>query len=114
MTSLADKSLDELIDQLFRDPTWHAIRIFNGAYSGSNHLACVARDASTAMVDQLVAEASPSAKLRNVLIQALSCNPPHAQPAAWDGAYTDDLADAWSDEQQKTPTVIDDFDDILG
>lgn len=116
MTSLADKSLEELIDQLFRDPTWHAIRIFNGKYQGNGPLlACVARDHSTSMVDQLTGEASPSAKLRNVLIQALTLNQPHAQPADWDGGYTDDLSDAWLEEQQKTqPAPADDFDDILG
>jgi hypothetical protein len=115
MTSSAEPTLDELIDRLFEDKTWHAIRLFNGKHpnSGGGNLACIARDHSTATVDQLPTDASPSAKLRNVLTAALKLKPPHADPPKWDGGYTDDLADEWLDEQFKNQPV-DDFDDILG
>lgn len=117
MTSSAEPTLDELIDRLFADRTWHAIRIFNGNHpnSGGGNLACVARDHATATVDQLPTDARPSAKLRNVLMHALNLKPPHANPPAdWNGAYTDDLADEWSDEQFTKSQPVDDFDDILG
>jgi hypothetical protein len=119
MTSSADKTLEELIDEVFRDRTWHAIRIFNGNYRGAvgYHLASLSRDHATATVDQLAADAPASAKLRCLLEHALRLKRPHAnpqpQPPACDGAYTDELSDAWLDEQFQ-PTSNDEFDDILG
>lgn len=113
MTSLADKTLDELIDRVFSDDTWHAIRVFNGRHpiSGGSTMACVARDHTTAMVDQLLHDARPSEKLRSLLLHALKLTLPHANPQKWDGAYTNDLSDEWLEEQQK---LDDEFDDILG
>lgn len=54
------RTLEELIDEAISSGQWHSIRIFNGVVS-------MGRDQVTFTVDQLSAEAAPSAKLRWLL-----------------------------------------------
>ncbi|NSZ73927.1 hypothetical protein G6L74_09260 [Agrobacterium tumefaciens] len=68
-------SLEELIDLAMSNGEWHSIRIFNGKMSGGGNMVSMGRDHSTFVVDDLAPEASPSQKLRRVLLQVLKSTP---------------------------------------
>lgn len=89
-------SLDEMIDQLLSGKDWHSIRIFNiKASGGDGYLVSLGRDQATFVVDTLVADAPPSAKLRQVLSDNLRLRV-HIEP------------------KPVAPVRQLDFDDILG
>lgn len=70
-----EMSLEDLIDLAMSNGDWHSIRIFNGKMSGGGNTVSMGRDHSSFVVDQLAPEASPSQKLRHLLLQVLKATP---------------------------------------
>ncbi|SDJ25355.1 hypothetical protein SAMN05428983_0836 [Agrobacterium fabrum] len=68
---IEEMSLEELIDLAMSNGDWHSIRIFNSKMGGTGSLVSMGRDHNSFVVDDLVPEASPSEKLRRVLLQVL-------------------------------------------
>lgn len=82
-------SLEQLIDEAIGSGQWHSIRIFSGVVS-------MGRDQTTFTVDQLTADAPPSAKLRWLLEHNLGKRPVVAVTV------------------EPAPVVRDEIEDLLG